>query len=88
MNLCPVTYVKGINTTLAEVGAKVEEDEAKAISLNNLITKYDNIAFRLSNMPSHFLGTMVSTLMAEENCKTDDEIDEDKCFFSQGKKQM
>jgi stress response protein SCP2 len=80
-----INTFKALIQLRVEVGEKIEEDEAMAILLNNLPTKYDNIVFPVSNMPSQFLGTMVSTLstlMANENGETDDE---EKSSFSNGK---
>jgi hypothetical protein len=44
-----------------EQGVKVKEDEIKVVLLKNLLSKYSNIIFTLSDIPSHPLKTMIST---------------------------
>jgi hypothetical protein len=50
---------------LVKVGAKVEEEDAKAL-LNCLPSTYNNVIFTLSQMSSHCLDDMVSSLLVEE----------------------
>ena len=51
---------------MAEIDSKIDEDDAKAILLNSLSSKYDNAIFTLSQMPSQSLHEMIAALMAEE----------------------
>jgi len=51
---------------LIEVKTTVEEEDAKAILLNSLLSQYNNVIFTLSQMPSHTLEDIISFLLAEE----------------------
>jgi hypothetical protein len=61
-----VNAFKALIQQCAKVGVKVEEDEAKVVLINNLPSKYSNLIFTLSNIPSWSLKTMISTLMVDK----------------------
>jgi hypothetical protein len=54
---------------------KVDEDDAKAILLNSLSQKYDNVIFTLTQMPSRTLEDMISALLAEERRMKEGEVE-------------
>jgi len=51
---------------LIEVKTTVEEEDAKAIVLNSLLSQYNNVIFTLSQMSSRTLQDMISSLLIEE----------------------
>ena len=62
---------------LTEVKATMEEEDAKAIVLNSLPSKYNNVIFTLSQMPSQTLEDMISSLLVEENKTTTGDTKDD-----------
>jgi hypothetical protein len=44
----------------------VDEEDAKAIILNSLPSKYNNVIFTLSQLPSQSLEDMIVALLAKE----------------------
>ena len=61
-----INELKALMRQLAEINSKIDEDDAKAILLNSLSSKYDNAIFTLSQMPSQSFDDMIAALMAEE----------------------
>jgi hypothetical protein len=51
---------------LADTGTDVDLEDAKAILLNSLSSKYSNDIFALSQLPSQSLEGMVASLLSEE----------------------
>jgi hypothetical protein len=72
---------------LIEIGAKVDAEDAKAILLNSLSPKYNNIVFTLSQLSSQSLEGMIASLLAEEKrTNTEDtDIQHGMALFSKGK---
>jgi hypothetical protein len=62
-----INNLRSLIRQLAEVKAMVEEEDAKAILLNNLPSKYNNVIFTLSQMSSQTLEDMISSLLVKEN---------------------
>ena len=62
---------------LAEIGAPVDKDDSKAILLNNLSSKYNNVVFTLSQMSSLSFEDMVASLLVEEKRWNEDDLDVD-----------
>lgn len=60
---------------LAEIGVKVDPDDAKAILLNSLSSKYSNVVFTLTQLPSQTLEGMVTSLLAEEKRTYSENLD-------------
>jgi hypothetical protein len=74
---------------LAEIGAKVDPDDAKAILLNSLSSKYSNVVFTLTQLPSQTLEGMVTSLLAEEKRTYSENLDaggqREIALYSKGK---
>jgi len=74
---------------LAETGIKVHPDDAKAILLNSLSSKYDNVVFTLTQLPSQTLEGMVTSLLAEEKRTYSENLDaggqHEIALYSKGK---
>jgi len=62
---------------LSEIGAPVDKDDSKAILLNNLSSKYNNVVFTLSQMSSLSFEDMVAYLLVEEKRWNEDDLDVD-----------
>lgn len=58
-----INELKSLMRQLVEINSKVDEDDTKAILLNSLSSRYDNVIFTLSQMPSQALDEMIETLM-------------------------
>ncbi|KAH9314127.1 hypothetical protein KI387_022754, partial [Taxus chinensis] len=74
---------------LAEVKAAIEDEDAKAILLNSLSSKYSNVVFTLSQIQSQSLGDMIATLLAEEKRTTEDaegHSQQESAFYSRTRK--
>jgi hypothetical protein len=71
---------------LVDVGTKVEAEDSKAIMLNSLSSKYNNIVFALSQMSSQSLEEMVASLLAEEKRMNpeDTNVHHEIALFSKG----
>jgi hypothetical protein len=61
-----INNLRSILRQLAEVKVVVDEEDAKAILLNSLPSKYNNVIFTLSQLPSQSLEDMIVALLAEE----------------------
>jgi hypothetical protein len=61
-----INNLRSLIKQLVEVKAMVEEEDAKAILLNNLPSQYNNVIFTLSQLPSQTLEDMIVALLAEE----------------------
>ena len=61
-----INELKALMRQLTENNSKVDEDDAKAILLNSLSSKYNNAIFTLSQMPLQSLDGMIVSLMAKE----------------------
>ena len=61
-----VNNLRSIIKQLAQVKAIVDEEDAKAMLLNNLLPKYNSGIFTSSQLPSQSLDEMVATLLAKE----------------------
>ena len=61
-----INNMKSLIRKLAEIGATIEDDDAKAILLNSLSSNYDNVAFTLSQLSSRTLDEMISMFLVEE----------------------
>jgi hypothetical protein len=74
---------------LAETGIKVDPDDAKAILLNSLSSKYNNVVFTLTQLPSQTLEEMVTSLLAEEKRTYSENLDaggqHEIALYSKGK---
>lgn len=72
---------------LADVGTKVEAEDSKAILLNSLSSKYNNIIFTLSQMSSQSLEEMIASLLAEEKRMNPENtnVHHEIALFSKGK---
>jgi hypothetical protein len=62
-----VNNLRSIIKQLAEVKTVVDEDDAKAILLNNLPPKDSSAIFTLSELPSQSLDKMIPALLANRN---------------------
>jgi hypothetical protein len=65
-----VNNLRSIIRWLAEVKAVVDEEDAKAILLNNLAPKYSSAIFTLSQLPSQSLDEMIAALPVEQKRTT------------------
>jgi hypothetical protein len=72
-----ISNLRSLIRQLAEVKAIVEEEDAKAILLNNLPSKYNNVIFTLSQMSSQTLEDMIVALLAEEKRTIASDIEDD-----------
>jgi hypothetical protein len=72
-----INNLRSLIRQLVEVKAMVEEEDAKAILLNNLPSQYNNVIFTLSQMSSHTLEDMISSLLAEEKRATAGDLEGD-----------
>ena len=74
---------------LADTGTEVDPEDAKAILLNNLSSKYSNVVFTLSQLPSQSLEGMVASLLSEEKMAYSEDSDiggqHEIALFSKGK---
>lgn len=72
---------------LVEIDSKIDEDDAKAILLNSLSSKYDNVIFTLNQMPYQSLDEMIVALMVEEKRigDTDASPHNELALFSKGR---
>ena len=61
-----INELRAFMRQLSKINSKVDDDDAKAILLNSLSSKYDNVIFTLSQMPHQSLAEMIAALMAEE----------------------
>ena len=61
-----INELRALMRQWSEINSKVDDDDAKAILLNSLSSKYDNVIFTLSQMPHQSLDEMIAALMAEE----------------------
>jgi hypothetical protein len=59
------------------VKAVVDEEDAKAILLNNSLFKYDNLIFTPSKLPSRTLEDMIASLFLEEKRTIAGDIEDD-----------
>lgn len=59
-----ISNLRSLIRQLAEVKSPVDDDDAKAILLNSLSSKYSNVVFTLSQLASQTLEDMISTLLA------------------------
>jgi hypothetical protein len=59
------------------VKAVVDEEDAKAILLNNSLFKYDNVIFTPSKLPSRTLEDMIASLFLEEKRTIAGDIEDD-----------
>ncbi|KAH9298582.1 hypothetical protein KI387_030264, partial [Taxus chinensis] len=57
---------------LAKVKALMDEEDSKAILLNNLPSSYSKVIFTLNQIPSQRLEDMISALLVEEKRTVDD----------------
>jgi hypothetical protein len=74
---------------LADTGTEVDPEDAKAILLNSLSSKYSNVVFTLSQLPSQSLEGMVASLLSEEKRTYSEDSDvggqHEIALFSKGK---
>ena len=61
-----INNLKSLVRKLTEVGAKVKDEDAKALLLNTLPSTFNNVVFTLSQLSSLNLDDIVSTLLVEE----------------------
>lgn len=62
-----ISNLRPLRRQLEEVKARVDDDDdARAILLNNLPTKYSNVIFTLSQTTSQKLEDMISAILVEE----------------------
>ena len=84
-----INELMSLFTQLAEIGAKVDPDDAKAILLNNMSYKYSNVVFTLSQVSSQSLEGMATSLLAEEKRTNSEGLDVggqcELALFSKGK---
>ena len=71
-----INNLRSLIRQLAEVQATVDEDDAKAILLNNLSSQYDNVVFTLSQNSQTF-EEMIVALLSEEKRTTAGETKDD-----------
>ena len=72
---------------MAEIDSKIDEDDAKAILLNSLSSKYDNAIFTLIQTPFQSFGETIAALMVEEKRigDTDASPHNELALFSKGR---
>jgi hypothetical protein len=61
-----INNLRSLIEQLSKVKATIEEENVNAILLNNLPSQYNNVIFTLSQMSSHTLKDMISSLLSEE----------------------
>jgi len=61
-----INNLKSLIRQLVEIGATIEDEDAKAILLNSLSSNYDNVAFTLSQLSSWTLDEMIVVILVEE----------------------
>jgi hypothetical protein len=61
-----INNLRSLIRQLTGFKSTMEEEDAKAISLNNLPSQYNNAIFNFSQRSSHTLEDMISSLLAEE----------------------
>ncbi|KAH9327354.1 hypothetical protein KI387_007532, partial [Taxus chinensis] len=67
-----INNLRSLIKQLVEVKAAIEDEDAKAILLNSLSSKYSNVVFTLSQIQSQSLDNMIAALLAEEKRTTED----------------
>ncbi|KAH9306605.1 hypothetical protein KI387_011009, partial [Taxus chinensis] len=84
-----INNLRSLIRQLAEVKAAIEDEDAKAILLNNLSSKYNNVVFTLSQIQSQSLDDMIATLLVEEKRTTVEDAEGDpqqeSAFYSKTK---
>jgi hypothetical protein len=60
---------------LADTGMEVDTKDSKETLLNNLSSKYSNVVFTLSQLPSQSLEGMVASLLSEEKMTYSEDSD-------------
>ena len=61
-----INELKSFIKQLAEIDAKVDEEDIKAILLNCLPSTYDNVSFPLGQLSSQPLDDMISSPLSED----------------------
>ncbi|KAH9291344.1 hypothetical protein KI387_043468, partial [Taxus chinensis] len=84
-----INNLRSLIRQLAEVKAAIEDEDAKAILLNSLSSKYSNVVFTLSQIQSQSLDDMIAALLAEEKRTTEDaegHSQQESAFYSRTRK--
>ncbi|KAH9297699.1 hypothetical protein KI387_029381, partial [Taxus chinensis] len=83
-----INNLRSLIRQLAEVKAAIEDEDAKAILLNSLSSKYSNVVFTLSEIQSQSLDDMIAALLAEEKQTAEDadHSQQESAFYSRTRK--
>lgn len=76
---------------MEKIDSKEEDEDTKAILLNNLSSRYDNVIFTLCQLSSQSLDEMIASLLEEEKRMKEGDAKEEVsshielALFSKGK---